>query len=128
RAQLRRDGPPPRRRFLGLFIYAVCPEPDRLGAALGLLRLYRRSGLQRLVRSTGALRLFPRLAAMEGLLGDVPRAEPLPELYPARGRRSGRIGLLTGWVQGRLSPRVNRDTARLRARAGWAVFAPRDRG
>src|SRR5437667_11387515 len=63
RAQLRRHGPPPRRRFLDRFIYAVFPEPDRMGAALGLLRLYRRSGLQRLVRSTGALRLFPRLAA-----------------------------------------------------------------
>src|SRR5438034_2829006 len=42
----------------------VFPEPGRMGAALGLLRLYRRSGLQRLVRSTRALRLFPRLAAM----------------------------------------------------------------
>src|SRR2546422_8222536 len=113
------------RRFLDRVIYAVFPEPDRVGAALGLLRLYRRSGLQRLVRSTGALRLFPRLAAMEGLLGDVPRAEPLPELIPARGRRRGRVGLLTGCVQGRLYPGVNRDTARLLALAGWEVVVPR---
>jgi len=128
RAQLRRHGPPPRRRLLERFIYSVFPEPGRAGAALGLLRLYQRSGLQRLVRSTGALRPFPRLGAMEGLLGDVPRAEPLPELIPARGRRRGRVGLLTGCVQGRLYPGVNRDTARLLALAGWEVVVPRAQG
>src|SRR5207244_1707427 len=93
-----------------------------------LLRLYQRSGLQRLVRSTGALRPFPGLRAMEGLLGAVPRAEPLPELIPARGRRRGRVGLLTGCVQGRLYPGVNRDTARLLALAGWEVVVPRAQG
>src|SRR5881296_2365688 len=71
---------------------------------------------------------FPRLGAMEGLLGDVPRAEPLPELIPARGRRRGRVGLLTGCVQGRLYPGVNRDTARLLALAGWEVVVPRAQG
>src|SRR3989475_3198661 len=65
---------------------------------------------------------------MEGLLGAVPRAEPLPELIPARGRRRGRVGLLTGCVQGRLYPGVNRDTARLLALAGWEVVVPRAQG
>src|SRR2546430_17314306 len=65
---------------------------------------------------------------MEGLLGDVPRAEPLPELYPARGRRRGRVGLLTGGVQRHLFPHVNRDTARLLALAGWEVVVPRGQG
>jgi glycolate oxidase iron-sulfur subunit len=128
RAQFRRYGPPARRRLLDRFIYSVFPEPGRMGAALGLLRFYRRSGLQRLVRSAGVLRLSPRLAAMEGLLGDVPRAEPLPELIPARGRPRGRVGLLTGCVQRYLFPGVNRDTARLLAFAGWEVVVPRAQG
>src|SRR2546422_853671 len=41
RAQLRRHGPPPRRRLLEHFIYSVFPEPGRAGAALAVLRLYR---------------------------------------------------------------------------------------
>src|SRR5438034_3895941 len=106
----------------------VFPEPGRMGAALGLLGLDRRSGLQGLVRSTRALRLFPRLAAMEGLLGDVPRPVSLPELHPARGRRRGRVGLLTGCVQRHLFPHVNRDTARLLTLAGWDVVVPRAQG
>src|SRR3989442_7286479 len=60
RAQLRRHGPPPRRRFLDRVIYAVFPEPDRMGAALGLLRLYRRAGLHRFPGAPGGPRPFPR--------------------------------------------------------------------
>ena len=128
RGELRRQGPPPGRRLLDRFIYALFPEPGRIGAALGLLRLYRRSGLSRLVRATGALKLVPRLAAMEGLLGEVERAEPLPSLIPARGRRRGRVGLLTGCVQRHLYPGVNRATARVLALAGWEVVVPRTQG
>jgi glycolate dehydrogenase iron-sulfur subunit len=128
RGELRRRGPPAGRRLLDRFIYSVFPEPGRLGAALALVRFYQRSGLQRLLRATGALTLVPRLAAMEGLLGEVERAEPLPPVIPARGRTRGRVGLLTGCVQRFLYPRVNRDTARLLALAGWEVVVPRAQG
>ena len=80
------------------------------------------------MRATGALKLVPRLAAMEGLLGEVERAEPLPSLLPARGRRRGRVGLLTGCVQRHLYPGVNRATARVLALAGWEVVVPRTQG
>jgi len=53
---------------------------------------------------------------------------PLPELHPARGRRRGRVGLLTGCVQRHLFPHVNRDTARLLTLAGWDVVVPRAQG
>jgi len=49
-------------------------------------------------------------------------------LIPARGRRRGRVGLLTGCVQRYLYPGVNRDTARLLALAGWDVVVPRAQG
>ncbi|MGH7275595.1 MAG: (Fe-S)-binding protein [Candidatus Rokuibacteriota bacterium] len=128
RAQLRRHGPPPPRRLFAAFIFSIFPHPDRMGAALGALRLYQRSGLQRAVRATRVLRLFPRLAAMDALLAEIPRAEPLPELIPARGRKRGRVGLLTGCVQRHLYPAVNRDTARLLSLAGWDVVVPRAQG
>ena len=128
RAQLRRAGPPPRRRLLDRFVLSVFPEPARLGAALAAFKLYKRSGIRALVRASGALRQFPRLAAMEALLDDVPAAVSLPELVPARGRAVGRVGLLTGCVQRHLYPNVNRDTARLLSLAGFDVVIPGTQG
>ena len=60
RAQLRRHGPPPKRRLLDAFVFSVFPEPARLGAALSAYKLYRRSGLRALVRATGVQRAFGR--------------------------------------------------------------------
>ena len=128
RAQLRLNGPPARRRPFDAFVFSVFPDPARLGLALAAFKLYQRSGLRALVRASGVLRRFPRLAAMEKLLDDVPAPDPLPELVVARGRAVGRVGLLTGCVQRHLYPGVNRDTARLLALAGYDVVIPRAQG
>ena len=128
RAQLHRSGPPGRHRALEAFVFSIFPEPARVGVALAAFKLYRRSGLRRLVRASGLLRKLPRLATMEALLDDVPAAETMPEMVPARGRSAGRVGLLTGCVQRHLYPNVNRDTARLLSLAGFDVVIPREQG
>jgi glycolate dehydrogenase iron-sulfur subunit len=128
RAQIERHGRPLRERLLSSLIFAVFPYPGRLRALLAGSRLYRRSGLSALVRGTGILERFPRLAAMERLLPDVPTATALPELVPARGPSRGRVALLTGCVQRHLYADVNRDTARLLSLAGWDVVVPRGQG
>src|SRR5437773_11168850 len=88
------------------------PEPRRLGLMLGGLKLYQRSALRCVVRASHVLALALRLAAMESLLPDVPSAPALRELPPAHGRRRlGRAGLLTGCIQPRLVPDVDRDSA-----------------
>jgi glycolate oxidase iron-sulfur subunit len=117
-----------RPRLLTSLLFALLPYPDRLTPLLGLAAFARRSGLNRLLRSTGLLARFPRLAAMEALLGDIPAAQPLPEKMPARGTARGRVGLLTGCVQRHLFPDVNRDTARLLNLAGYDVVIPRAQG
>lgn len=59
--------------FEGLF-----PHQNRMQNATGLLSFYQRSGLQRIVRSTGILKLLPdNLALMETVLPTVP---PLKEM------------------------------------------------
>lgn len=125
RAQIERRGRPWSRRVFGALLLGLFPHPERLAWALGGARLYRRSGLQRLVRRAGFLRPFPRLAALDALLDDVPEEAPMPEFVAARGRARGRVGLLLGCAQRHLSPGVNRDTARLLALAGWDVVIPR---
>jgi len=130
RADIERQGARPlRRRLLEAALFGVFPHPHRLAIVLGLLRRYRRWGLQALVRRSGLLRRFPRLAAMDALLQDVPRTDAaLPEFLAARGRARGRVALLTGCVQRHLFADVNRDTMRLLSLAGWDVVAPRGQG
>jgi glycolate oxidase iron-sulfur subunit len=128
RSEIERHGRPTHRGRLTSFIHRVLADPVRLGALLAPLRLYQRSGLQRLVRGAGLLRLAPRLAAMEAALPSLPAASPLPELTPAQGTRRGRVGLLTGCVQRHVYPHVNRDTARLLSLAGYDVVVPRGQG
>jgi glycolate oxidase iron-sulfur subunit len=128
RVDIEQNGRPLRRRLLGSLLFATLPYPDRMAALLRVAALWRRSGLQRVVRSTGILARFPRLAAMDALLGDVPVASPLPEFIPARRRARGRVGLLTGCVQRHVYPDVNLDTARLLSLAGYDVVIPRAQG
>src|SRR5438093_9330597 len=129
RADIQRAGRPIRRRLMDAFVFGVFPYPHRLAIVLGLLRRYRRWGLQALVRRAGLLRRFPRLAAMDALLPEVPRTDTeLPEFLAARGRAIGRVALLTGCVQRYLFADVNRDTMRLLAAAGWDVVAPSGQG
>lgn len=128
RAELQHHGPAPRHRLWEALLYRIFPHPRRVGAALAALRLYQRSGMRRLVRATAVLGMFPRLAALEGLVERVPDGIVLPELVPARGRRRGRVGLLTGCVQRHLYPGVNRDTARLLSLAGYDVVIPPGQG
>ncbi len=128
RAQIERSGRPWRRRLFDAALFALFPRPGRMSVAIGLARAYRRSGLQHAVRRSGVLRPFPRAAAMDALLGDVPEGGGVPEFLPARGRARGRVGVLRGCVQRILYADVNEDTARLLALAGWDVVMPRAQG
>ncbi len=107
------------------FLLQWFPRPRRLAPVLHALRFYQRSGLQGMVRSLGVLAPFKRLATMEALLPLLPAVDGVPELVPARGKRRGCAGLVTGCVQRFFYPEVNRDTARLLSVAGYDVVVPR---
>jgi glycolate oxidase iron-sulfur subunit len=128
RAEIGERGRRARERWLSRLLFAVFPDPGRLGAALGLACLYQRSGVQAVARRTGVLRRFPRLAALDALLGPVPEETTPPEYVAASGKARGRVGVLTGCVQRHLFPDVTRATIRLLSLAGWHVVVPRAQG
>jgi len=104
----------------------LMPHPGRLALLAGLLRVYQRSGLQRLVRGTRVLALFPRLRQMESLLPAVP---PRPfkaggNPTPAHGPEVGRVAVFVGCVMPHLYPEVHRAMVRVLARNGYQVSAP----
>jgi glycolate oxidase iron-sulfur subunit len=109
------------------FIFALFTNPDRLRLVRLPLLAYHRSGLQSLLRRSGALKLLPkRLRSMESLLPPLLPSEPLAEITPAQGAKRRRVGLLLGCVQREVFPQVNAATARVLAAEGCEVIAPRE--
>jgi glycolate oxidase iron-sulfur subunit len=95
------------------------PYPQRL-------RLAARAGkLGRL-----AQRALPEpIGAMLRLLPDpLPEARPLPNVYPAQGRRRARVALLAGCVQQALAPEINWATLRVLAANGVESVVPEGQG
>jgi len=116
-------------RALRRAIFSLFPYPRRLRALRGPLRLHQRSGLSKLLRSTGVLqRISPHLAAMESLAPDISTAVRVPERVAARGTRRGTVGMLLGCVQREFFPGVNAATARVLALEGFDVVAPQGQG
>ena len=71
------------------FLRAALPHPQRLRMGFQLLRLYQRSGLRKLVRASGLLKLLPEsLAQMEAQLPDLqdPFFGPSSQVYQAQRR------------------------------------------
>ena len=118
-----------RRLFRWVNFDVLLPHPRLLSLAAAGLRFYQVSGLQRLVRASRLLRLVPGpLASWEPLLPVIPPAAaraPLPEVTPAEGAKRATVGLLTGCIQQVAFGPHNRATARVLARNGVEVIAPR---
>src|SRR5262249_34696170 len=105
------------------------PHPRALSLAAAGLRFYQSSGLQRLARASGLLRLLPGpLAAWEPLLPALPSSAdraPMLERTPAAGTKRATLGLLTGCIQQVAFGPQNRATTRVLAKNGAEVLAPR---
>ena len=116
-------------RLLRTAIFALFPYPRRLRLMRGPLKVYQRSGLQKMARRSGLLeRMAPTLAEMEALAPAVGKPETLPERVSAKGQRRAVVGLLTGCIQREFFPGVNAATARVLAAEGCDVVIPRKQG
>jgi glycolate oxidase iron-sulfur subunit len=119
----------PKRRFIRwLTVKWLFMDLRRLLLAGRCLRLYQRLGLQKLVRGSGVLRLFPkRLRELEAMTPDIPRkfsADLIQPVTPALGKRQYRVAVLTGCAQDLIFSEINRDTVEVLARNGCEVFTP----
>ena len=102
-------------RLLRSMVLATLPYPGRFRLAALLGRLGR--PFRRLLPS--------RLGTMLDLLPSrLPQRRPLPPIYPAKGKRRARVGLLAGCVQQVLAPEINWATLRVLARNGVEVVIP----
>ena len=118
-------------KLIRSLIFNLFPYPQRLGLLLPFLWLYQISGLQKLVRATGILKLFPRLAAMESILPKVNLKllnKNYPDLIPAQGKKRYRVGVILGCVQRLFFDPVNEATIRVLTANGCEVVIPQNQG
>ena len=94
------------------------------------MRLYQRSGMQRLLRAVGLMRLLPKnLREMEAM---TPTVQPkfsaaiIDETTPAVGEKKHRVAMLVGCAQDLIFSDVNRDTVEVLAENGCEVHTPRN--
>ncbi|QWV94769.1 (Fe-S)-binding protein [Geomonas oryzisoli] len=113
-----------------LILRKLVPHPDRLEAATAPLRLYQRTGLQKVVRSLGLLKVFPAaLERMEGLLPKLPEAplrQTINEVTPAVGEQKGTVGFFLGCVMSLIFSEASLATVELLSSLGYKVVTPKD--
>jgi glycolate oxidase iron-sulfur subunit len=108
-------------------LFATFPYVRRLRLLALPMLIYQRSGLQRLLRASGLLRLLPkRLLQMESLLPRVPVGfmQGLPAKVSPVAAPRRRVGMLSGCVQQVFFQHVNQATARVLAAEGCEVIIP----
>jgi glycolate oxidase iron-sulfur subunit len=113
-----------------LILRRLLPHPDLLETSVIPLRLYQRTGLQKLVRRMGMLKLFPAgLERMEGYLPQLP-ARPLRQtiepVTPACGKERGTVGFFLGCVMSLVFSEASYATIQLLSALGYRVITPRD--
>ena len=115
-----------------LFYYQILPYPGRLRFVGGLMRLYQRSGLERLVLASRVLKLLP--GRMDQVAQLAPRMEKpffyerLGTTIPAEGTRRYRVALLAGCIANLSFARLNDATVRVLTKNACEVVIPADQG
>jgi glycolate oxidase iron-sulfur subunit len=95
------------------------------------LYLYQASGLQRLARASGALKLLGELGAVESLAPevDVPFFfSQIGKTFPAEGKQRYRVAFLAGCIANIAFGRLNEATVRVLQKNGCEVVIPPDQG
>jgi glycolate oxidase iron-sulfur subunit len=117
-------------RSLRGFIFSYFLESRELLAVAGaLLWLYQASGLQRVVRGSGLLKLFGKLDALEALAPDAQAPfffSQIGRTFPAEGEQRYRVAFLAGCIANVAFARLNEATIRVLQKNGCQVVLPYD--
>lgn len=117
-------------RALRRFIFrSLLPSPASMQIAGAGLYLYQVSGLQRILRASGLLRIWRKLADLEALS---PSAEvpffysKIGKVFPAIGSERYHVAFLAGCIANVAFARLNEATVRVLQRNGCKVTIPAD--
>lgn len=123
------DAPKPARLAQRIAFDGLFASPERFRTASRALRLYQRSGIQRVLRKSGVLKPLG-MAEKEAMLPQLSEEFLVPgrEHWPAQGERRGAVALLSGCIMSTAYAEIHRATARVLARNGWEVVVAPEQG
>jgi len=98
-------------------------DPESGGTLRGLVHFYQRTGLDRLTRRSGLLKI-PGLSALENDLPAFSPPSPWQKIYPVTGVRRGAVALFTGCVSECADRPTLYAAIRLLTHIGFDVHVP----
>ena len=114
-------------RNLRAFLFRrVLGNPKRLAAIARMLRFYQQSGLQRVMRGTGILRLLG-VAPLDALQPAIDRQfffDQIGKVFPAEGELRGRVAFHAGCIASVAFSELNHATIRVLNKNGVEVWVP----
>jgi glycolate oxidase iron-sulfur subunit len=115
------------RKVRGFLFETLLQSPALLTIAGSGLYLYQASGLQKLLRITGVMKLMGKLGALEEL---TPAAQipfffsSIGKTFPAEGKQRYRVALMAGCIANVSFARLNEATVRVLQKNGCEVVVP----
>lgn len=104
------------------------PHQNRVKKMTGLLSFYQRSGMQKVVRKTGLLKILPtQLQSMEKILPTVPTYKTMkerPTHLAAIGETKKKVAFFSGCLMDTMFMETNNATMRLLQLAGCEIIIP----
>jgi glycolate oxidase iron-sulfur subunit len=111
--------------FKGLF-----PHQERMRGLTGLIGFYQRSGLQKVARGTGVMKLFPEsLSTMEKVLPQVPTMKEMknrPKHLEPIGAKTHKVAFFSGCLMDTMFMETNNATMKLLQLAGCEIVIPKE--
>ena len=106
----------------------VFPKRGSMKLLGGSLAFYQKSGLQKVARGTGIMKLFPKhLAEMEQILPEASSkgvVERMGTFYAAKGEKVGTVAMFRGCIMDVMFADTNVNTVELLSAAGFDVHIP----
>ncbi|MDQ0243053.1 glycolate oxidase iron-sulfur subunit [Bacillus fengqiuensis] len=113
------------------FLQGLFPHQERLNSVGSLLKMYQKSGMQKVVRKSGLINIMPQhLVEMEAIMPEV--KEPVRKKYKhenvikAKGETKHEVAFLTGCVMDIMFSDINEATINVLTRNGNDVVIPQN--
>src|SRR3954462_12853160 len=132
RALIEREGPRPGlQRTVRKYVFtSVLCDYLALAGWARLLRFYQRSGVQRVLRASGILKLFglERVESLSPVIDLQFYFDEIGVMFPARGERRGCVAFLAGCIASVSFSELNCATVRVLQANGVEVWVPKTQG
>lgn len=110
------------------FFNHLFPKQERMEGLTSLIGFYQRSGLQKLARGSGMMKLFPaNMAGMEKVLPEMPKRRDRkrrPDYLPALKGKRKKVAFFSGCLMDTMFMQTNDATTKLLQYAGCDIVIP----